>query len=275
MSARFCCLRLPRMTVVVLGLALCTPAAHAFTFQPNKMQYYLMPDYCKAKMSDFHANREGFWSIRFPINEKEIAYWKHRIGSDWHHMHHYCAGVAYLSEAQDPADRRADWHYHLAVMEIRYTWSKSGPTAPLWPQMTLDYARANEGNGDRQKALELLTQLIGQAPDNPHVYLALAQTLKRGGDLEKAIPVLEEGLKKVKVKGPLLFYLPRFYYEAGNVDRAAELIPAAEKAGMKMDTLRKKLGMPLASGAETASGDEPAAGAGGAAVAGGQAAGLD
>ena len=217
-------------------------SAHAFTFEPTELQYYLMPDYCKAKMSDFHRNREGSWSVRFPIDEKRIAYWKNAIGNDFKHMHHYCAGLVALSRAQTNPSSGA---WRGAVSEISYTLSRSQPGSPLWKQMTIDYARALEGMGDGDKAMELLTQLVQRYPNNGDAYIALARTLERNGDLPGGIAVLEKGMRHVAKKGPLLFYLARYVYDLGEVERATELTLEAEKAGMKMDSLRKHLGSQL------------------------------
>lgn len=223
-----------RYVLAGLALGLAAPFAQAFDWQPTQLQFYFLPEYCQAKMADFGSNRAGRWRERFPINERLIKSWKERIGYDFVHMHHYCAGLGYLATTPPT--------YHRAVPEINYTRSKSRPGSPLWADMSINYARAVEGLGRRGEAIEILTDLQGQEPTNVDVYVALGATLKRAGKLEDAIAALEEGVTQAGNKRPALFWLAHYYHEAGDINRAAELTRLAEQAGMKMDSLREKLG---------------------------------
>lgn len=220
-------------------------AAHAFTYQPTRLEYYLMPPYCQARMSDFYMNRRGAWRIHLPINEDEIDRWKSTIGYDWANLHHYCFGTVLLSKTQMPGKRdKRSFYYKQAVQEIDYTRSRSKVGAPLWDKMTVDYARALEGTGNVQQALAELATLLQRSPEHTPTRLAMAQTLERQGELPKAIKVLEEGLPSASEKGPLLFYLARYYYESGDLLRARQTLELAEQSGMKMDSLREDLGLP-------------------------------
>jgi tetratricopeptide (TPR) repeat protein len=175
------------------------------------------------------------------MSKEQIAYWK-KVTPNFADIHHYCWGLLFLSRAQQLGNMtQSRKMFGLAAGEIRYTRSRSNERSPLWGEMTLNYARATEGTGARDEAIQLLVQLRELHPDNAHTYVALAETLERGRKLDEAIALLEEGLKMAKPKGPILFWLARYHFDAGNVERAAELLPLAEQEGMKMDSLRERL----------------------------------
>ena len=80
-----------------------------------------------------------------------------------------------------------------------------------------------------------------QSPGRADIYVELAKLLDSEGKVTEAIDVLEQGMEKVSKKGPLLFYLARYYYSLGDTDKAAALTARAEASGMKMDSLRRML----------------------------------
>lgn len=231
----------------LIFLAISLPVS-AWTFQPTELQYALMPEFCQARMSDFHVNRKGRWNVQFPINEAQIDYWKKSIGPDWRHLHHYCGALVYRSQAQDPdflrrSNRSARQYWSRTAEAIDYTRSRSKRGAPLWNLMTVDYADALAHSGKVKTGLQLLTDLIAQSPGDVDAYIALAKILESEGDTERAMEVLRGGMSKVSTKGPLLFYLAHWSYDAGDLEQARSTLVDAESAGMKMDSLRAKLGM--------------------------------
>ena len=114
----------------------------------------------------------------------------------------------------------------------------------MWTEYSLRYARANEGLGDLKEALKTLADLTSTDPKNPEVWLALGQTYQRAGKLDEAIAAMEDGMRRTGAPGPFLFWLARYWYEKGDIAKATDLTFQAEKAGMKMDSLREKLGQP-------------------------------
>lgn len=237
--------------------------ANAIDVQPSEVQFFLLPEYCKAKLADSPQNRQGRWNVRLPVNEQRIDYWRAQIGADWPHLGQYCGGLIYLSMAQSPTEIRrsrdtAAGLFQRAAGAIGTARDQVTPGSALWAEMGVKQARALEGAGNREAALNRLVELQQLVPENTDVYVALGQTLKRGGQLRDAIAILEEGLENVRNDGPLLFYLARYYYAAGDIQRAAELLPQAEEKGMKMDSLRERLPSDAASvGAETSDTSPP------------------
>ena len=76
----------------------------------------------------------------------------------------------------------------------------------------------------------------------PDTWTEYAAFLKRRGDLNEAIAILEEGLSKTSSEGPLLFWLANYYFELGDFEQAEAKAERAEAAGMKVDRLKRRLG---------------------------------
>lgn len=235
------------LTFALLVTLVGSEPTYAFMWTPSQLQYDLMPDHCKARMSDHHRNRNRSWAIRLPINEQEISYWKKKVGPDWPHMHHYCGGLGWLMLAESPTMQRRQgksrhWGYRQADHEISYTINKSSPSSPIWIEMNIAQARARAGLGNLDQALAQFLALQKLAPNRSDVYIEMAKVQKRSGKTEDAIVTLEEGMRKASQKGPILFYLARYYYDVGDLEKARELTASAERQGMKMDSLKQRLG---------------------------------
>jgi tetratricopeptide (TPR) repeat protein len=216
--------------------------ALAFNFQPNPTQFALLPEHCKARLVDFYAHREGRWRHKFPINERKVTQYRRLIGSDFMNMHHYCAGLVFLSEAQRNP-KRAKSLFKQAKGEIDYTLKRSNPKQPLWIEMSIAQAKTSAGLGQTQQALAQLRELLKLQPDNETVYLEIAKIQKRTGRINDAIFTLEAGIRNNAKEGPMLFFLADYYWDLGDVEKARALTVKAEAAGMKMERMREKLGM--------------------------------
>lgn len=139
-------------------------------------------------------------------------------------------------------NRSAKMAYGQAKSEIAYVIKQSRPTFPLWIEMNIAQARARAGLKQYDEAVAQLANLQQQAPKRPEIYVELAKVLKKSGKVADAIDVLEKGLDNASKKGPLLFYLAHYYYDRGNLERSAQFMARAEAEGMKMDSLRRRLG---------------------------------
>jgi tetratricopeptide (TPR) repeat protein len=181
------------------------------------------------------------------VPDSHIPRWKEKVGAtDFLHLHHYCYGLAIMSNAED-ADvlRRSRYSsgemYARAVGEIDYTRSKSRPGAPLWHVMSISYARALGRAGRWSESKAVFEESIADNPHDPNAWVEYAKLLKWRGELNDAIALLQEGLNTASNPGPLLYWLAIYQYELGDFSRAAETAVRAEAAGMKMDSLAEKL----------------------------------
>ncbi|QQO56973.1 MAG: tetratricopeptide repeat protein [Thiohalocapsa sp. PB-PSB1] len=227
----------------ILSLPPCVAGRHP---QFTHLEYSLLPDYCKAALAT-EVEQPRMSTKRLPVMSlTQQRKWQNVVGPLWNSLPRYCHGVLMLSRAQNSTTLRrhglsAAQAYASAIKDIEVAWSRSAPGALLWDKMTINYARALEGSGKVTDAVSLLQELVKQSAENPEVHVALARTLQRAGDINAAITTLESGLGTARQKGPLLFYLARYYYELGQTRKAAALVIQAEQAGMKMDRLRKRL----------------------------------
>ena len=235
--------------LVVFLLGLFTTERHAFAMFEGVtlLNWQMAPEYCKARLSDDWRNRNGSrW--HFPINEPLISKWKQQIGPAWAHMHHYCVGKALMFIAEQPSELARtrlgrETAYSLAIGEINYTRSKTEPRTTFWKLMTMDMAQANAGAGRIDEALALLTILQELHPDEAQVYVTAANIMARRNRLDEAMATLETGLKRSKDVGAVLFWLAQYTFDHGDVARATELLGKAEASGMRMDSLRERMGI--------------------------------
>ena len=240
----------------------CSQGVFAFQWNPTELQYALLPEHCKVQLS----SRPWRNHARFErsVSSAQHDHWEKRIGRDFQHMHHYCAGLGWLMMAESPTMlRRAGINaasaYGRAVGEIGYTINQSSPSSPLWIEMNIAQARARAGLGKYDQAITQLSALLQQknAQKRSDIYVELGKVFHGSGNIIEAIEVLEQGMKKVPKKGPLLFYLARYYNDIGDLERSAELTARAEAAGMKMDSLRGRQGAREAARASNGSANQP------------------
>ena len=234
--------RLGVIGFVVLTALVATPAWSVFA--PSAAEFYVLPEHCKAAVSrglkGDRRRRDDFALMP----DAEIARWRQKVGPDFEHLSHYCRGLVLMSRALDPSTARAERRQLLkgaasAIDESRW---RSQPGTAIWIEMSLKYGRALSGSGRPEQAEEIYTQGLEQYGGIAEVWTEYAQFLKRRGKLNDAISVLEIGLSKTSKAGPLLFWLAQYYFELGDLEKAAVLADKAEAEGMKMDRLRRRLG---------------------------------
>jgi tetratricopeptide (TPR) repeat protein len=234
------------LTLAMTSSFLFPNASYADKWVSSELEYALLPEHCKVQLSSRPwRQREAF---EWKISKAQADYWQKRIGPDFVHMHHYCLGLQWLMLAESPtlrrkrANRSAKWAYGQAIAEIAYVIKQSRPTYPLWIEINIAQAQARAGLKQYDEAVAQLANLQQQAPKRPEIYVELAKVLKKAGKVPDAIDVLEKGLDNASKKGPLLFYLAHYYYDLGNTERSAQFMARAEAEGMKMDSLRRRLG---------------------------------
>jgi tetratricopeptide (TPR) repeat protein len=247
-----------RTLLFMVSLWLCmSQSAFGSGWVPTTKQYFLLPDYCQAKMSEHmrgplagEIGRTSVWrgeAAVMLVPEAQMPRWKNRVGADFLHLHHYCYALALMNDADDPVLRRRGGAspgaiYGQALAQIEATRSKSRPGAPLWEVMTISYARALAGSGDWGESQAVFQELLANNPSNSDIWLEYAKQLKRRGKVNDAITLLEQGLDKANKKGPLLYWLAIYQFDLGDLTRAAETTARAEAAGMKVDSLKRRLG---------------------------------
>lgn len=249
--------RRPRFLLVVVILIAGSPSAWSYEFRPTELHFHLSAAYCKARFAapDLHDLSNSY--VRVP--PAEIRRWQKMTGDIWRHMHHYCYGAVLLTEALgsgngdtnvSPSRRRAllQGKFERAANEMQYTISKDSDRNPLWGVMRIKQARAYEGAGNRKRALGLLAAVAKRQPENDEVYVAIAQTYARSGDLLSAIDALEAGARVAKNKKAIYFYLAQYSFDSGNIEQARLFTEQAESEGLEMTRMRQRLESSQSSG---------------------------
>jgi tetratricopeptide (TPR) repeat protein len=237
----------PLRAVVLASWVLFTVGARpAFASDslPTQPEYFLLPEYCQAIVAEEIRSQPRLRHNLTLLPPTAIQRWRLRIGPDFEHLNHYCSGLRALSRALDlstPRNQRGK-QFGIAKEQIEISFMRSRPGSPLWSDMSLKYARALEGVGDRREAALTYQDLFPAYASLPEVWIEYAAFLKRTGKLNDAISLLEKGLEAETKKGPLLFWLANYYYDLGDWESARSTAIRAESAGMKMDRLKRKLG---------------------------------
>ncbi|WP_200234034.1 hypothetical protein [Thiohalocapsa halophila] len=232
--------------VLAVGLVVSPAPSLAFNWEPTEKQFSLFPEYCKAVMSNYIDNRRGRWSIQFPRNMEKIEFWQRRVAQDWHHMHHFCKGIANISAAWETglkgktARDRYD-AFRVAARELHYSFIRSDPDYPFWEVIGLKYVEALHGAKRRGEAHEVLARIIKERPRSKEAYRLGARLRRREGRLNEGITYLEAGLDAGAEAGGLLYSLANLYHELGDFANAREAMTRAKAAGMKVERLKRRL----------------------------------
>ncbi len=241
MNSRVICRTNVAMALAVVLMCCLSTSARAFDWIPDATEFALLPEHCKARIADLYRGRRHAYQERlFPINEKRIDYYKKLIGGDFLHMHHYCLGLNWLNKAETDRGRKR-WYYGQAVSEIGYTIRHSQPSHPLWIEINIAQARARAGLGELGPASKQLRSLLDLKPNSETIYIEMAKVQKQGRKLNDAIATLEAGLTSGGKPGPLQYWLASYYYELGDLDSARRFMEQAERSGMRMTRLRRRL----------------------------------
>src|ERR1043165_10122792 len=97
-----------RLTLL-LGAFVCA-SAHAYEFVPTTTEFASWPRHCQARYLTTDIGKQQPWSTQFPqaIIDEQIS----NIGWEtFERLHHYCAGIVWLSRARferDAAAKRFD-----------------------------------------------------------------------------------------------------------------------------------------------------------------------
>lgn len=151
--------------------------------------FAVLPPYCKARL------------------RKDASYevWNRRLGPDFLHVHHYCAGLHtrnigdkfYTSHIGDKlrSNNGREEHYTTAIGEMGYVLTHASPTFKLLPKIYYDQGQMYETLGKTVEAMQVYQQSIKLNPKLPMPYAALSDLFKKQKNNKEAIMILEQGLK--------------------------------------------------------------------------------
>jgi tetratricopeptide (TPR) repeat protein len=163
----------------------------AADFPKTDLDFIGLPEYCVATQKP---------SLRGTA--KQILWDKRMISVVG--LSHACAGLfSYNLAWRDRDKSERNFHLRSAVNEMSYPLNKS-PNSVLTPRLHYETGRAYEGLEEYDNALESYRLSIQANPKTWEPYAAISDILLKANQKNKAIEILEEGLKHKPDSKPLL-----------------------------------------------------------------------
>ncbi len=233
-----------RFCAIAVALLLVTTTAHAFQFVPQSAEWAVWSPLCKARYSVTKAANSSPYANSVPASE--VAAWKSRVGDySWEHMHHFCAGQAYLYRARTELNPGKKQEYLVSASReagYTYNWLTKRPGQSLLPDVAITLAMIKMEQGNPLKGVNYLEKAALESPGDANVYLAMYTIYRRGGDRESAYKALLRGDEATGgASAEISYYLGMASLDRGDVDDAIAYAKKAYGAGFQMPALRRRL----------------------------------
>ncbi|PCJ37934.1 MAG: hypothetical protein COA75_01570 [Cellvibrionales bacterium] len=175
--------------LIFLLIAFSTMSFNVFSFFPEtNKDFSLLPAFCKVRAGRGTA--------------VEVTLWKKRLGSDYIHIHHFCAGLHSYNYTTMNFPKNKDekaFHRHAlrsVLGEVNYMESHvKNKKFVMFPSIYLLKAKAHADLGQRAKALVYYNKSITANKKFTRAYLSLSRYYQKLGDKTKALAIIEQGLQ--------------------------------------------------------------------------------
>src|SRR4051794_31957855 len=140
---------------------------HAYSFEPTDLEWASWPEYCKARYVTTNIGEGSKLSQHYP--QTQVANQRRAIGEpSFLHVHHYCAGIIWLSRAkvEANADRRKSY-LEYANTEISYTFDRIPDSSPIYPTVAVNMGRARLERGQPEDAIAAVEHAVETHPQDP------------------------------------------------------------------------------------------------------------
>jgi len=227
--------------LVFAGL-LIAHVANAFEFVPTQPEFYSWPSYCQARYVTTDIGMQQPWVAGFPREKITAAITQ--IGADtFERVHHYCAGLTWLSRARTEQNPKVKQFYlRNAGGEAFFTYSRLQADSPIRTTVLLTLGQINLEAGDSNRAVELFQEAIRLQPQEASAYSAMAMAQRRLGRLDLAKQYLQQGNTAVEGESAEIHYnLGLILLELGDTDGAVEQATLAYSDGYPLPGLMHKL----------------------------------
>lgn len=162
---------------------------------PTDEELLNLPGYCTPRIIRFRYYLVG---EKWPLNE-EYKKWESVLGPDYQFLHHYCMGLNWLINRKNEIGlSEQDIHFCLgkAEDEFGFVIKYSSDKLPLLPEILLKRADLLKKRNEFSKAIRDIYRAIKLKNDYVQAYLELSDVLNQTGSGNKAIKVLELGLRE-------------------------------------------------------------------------------
>lgn len=223
-------------------LLLCCSAAQAFSFVPRQDEWAAWPQHCKARYSMTPAaTGSPYYGA---ISPDEIAQWRSRLTDYvWEHMHHYCAGLAWLHRAELETTKKGRKDaLKSASREAAYTLRRLSPGMPLYGDVSIANARIAAAAGRYDSALRYVENGIGASPSDSRLYVAGYSVYRDAGQPAKAREMLERGDKATaSASSEIQYFLGLEALERREYTQSVAYAKRAYELGYPLPGLKRKL----------------------------------
>ncbi len=178
-------------------LMLAGPVA-ADDWKPNPTEMATLPPYCAA---------------RFDERSEAFKTWRDSMGSDFIHVHHYCAGLNFLNRARGMGsfNKGRQGTLEAALRNFDYMLAHTQPDFSLRPEILMNRGIALSMMNRTGEAMGDLLKSIDANPGQARAYLTLADMYTKQNNRAKALETVTEGLRH----NPGTRSLQRRYTELG------------------------------------------------------------
>lgn len=222
--------------------ALFPTVGSAYSFEPTDLEWASWPDYCKARYVTTNIGGGSKWTREWPEGKTKAV--SRQIGEpSFLHVHHYCAGVIWLSRARVEANQTQRKSYlEYANTEISYTYERIPETSPIYPTVAVNMARARLEVGQRDEAIAVAEHTAQVRPQDARAYIGLAVIYREMKKLDLARDALVKGDTATEGSSAELQYtLGLVYFELDDKEKALEYARKAYDKDYPLPGLQQKL----------------------------------
>jgi tetratricopeptide (TPR) repeat protein len=230
------------LKLLVLAAMLTPSASWAYDFIPTMSEFASWPKYCQARYVGTGIGSRGEFTSKVTPAEKRIA--EASIGAEtFLHVHHHCAGLAWLARARLEGDPQKRKHMlNRAISESMYTLRNVTPASPLYTSILANLARTEQAQGNIPGAENYYDMALKANPTDPKTYVGLALLYRDTKRMQLARETLDKGLTATDNKSIEIHYsLGLICLELKDKDCAVEHARVAYSAGYPLPGLRDKL----------------------------------
>jgi tetratricopeptide (TPR) repeat protein len=216
--------------------------ATAYSFEPTDLEWASWPEYCKARYVTTNIGEGSKLAQRF--SQSQVATQRRAIGEpSFVHVHHYCAGITWLSRAkvEANADRRKSY-LEYANTEISYTFDRIPDSSPIYPTVAVNMARARLARGDSENAIAAVEHAVQTHPQDPRPYIGMAVIYRDMKKLDLARDALLKGdTATAGASAEIHYTLGLVYFELDDKEKALEYARKAYDKNYPLPGLQQKL----------------------------------
>ncbi|MFP5381974.1 MAG: tetratricopeptide repeat protein [Gammaproteobacteria bacterium] len=171
-------------------------------FKPTPAELGVLPAFCGPRAQPYGNDSD----------HPEVKPWLPIYGSDWIHLHHYCAGLNFINQSYRSANKlEKDGTLRSAVRELDYTLKNCRPGTQLYAEILLARGTALFGLRRLTEASRDLENALAIDPKLRRAYSLLADSYVALKRKDKALETVAEGIRH----NPEAVSLKRHYDELG------------------------------------------------------------